>query len=103
MDNAHTKTVEEVFSFFNVNESTGLSLEDVKKQRERYGANGKELVEMGSLKEKKMLIYSVHVRGHDVTAVLRKGEACKCQCAVEISLNIQCENTLAINSVKVNV
>ncbi|XP_024860485.1 sarcoplasmic/endoplasmic reticulum calcium ATPase 2b isoform X1 [Kryptolebias marmoratus] len=39
MDNAHTKTVEEVFSFFNVNESTGLSLEEVKKQRERYGPN----------------------------------------------------------------
>lgn len=44
MDNAHTKTVEEVYSFFNVNESTGLSLEQVKKQRERYGPNGKELV-----------------------------------------------------------
>uniref|UniRef100_A0A8C5N4U4 Calcium-transporting ATPase n=1 Tax=Gouania willdenowi TaxID=441366 RepID=A0A8C5N4U4_GOUWI len=40
MDNAHTKTVEEVYSFFNVNESTGLSLEEVKKQRERYGPNG---------------------------------------------------------------
>ncbi|XP_032396217.1 sarcoplasmic/endoplasmic reticulum calcium ATPase 2 [Etheostoma spectabile] len=40
MDNAHTKTVEEVYSFFNVNESTGLSLEQVKKQRERYGPNG---------------------------------------------------------------
>uniref|UniRef100_A0AAX7UVE2 Calcium-transporting ATPase n=1 Tax=Astatotilapia calliptera TaxID=8154 RepID=A0AAX7UVE2_ASTCA len=39
MDNAHTKTVEEVYSFFNVNESTGLSLEEVKKQRERYGPN----------------------------------------------------------------
>lgn len=44
MDNAHTKTVEEVYSFFNVNESTGLSLEQVKKQRERYGPNGKEPV-----------------------------------------------------------
>lgn len=44
MDNAHTKTVEEVYSFFNVNESTGLSLEEVKKQRERYGPNGKEPV-----------------------------------------------------------
>lgn len=44
MDNAHTKTVEEVYSYFNVNESTGLSLEEVKKQRERYGPNGKELV-----------------------------------------------------------
>ncbi|KAG7272803.1 hypothetical protein CRUP_017857 [Coryphaenoides rupestris] len=39
MDNAHTKTVEEVYSFFNVNESTGLGLEQTKKQRERYGPN----------------------------------------------------------------
>uniref|UniRef100_A0A8C9YA99 Calcium-transporting ATPase n=1 Tax=Sander lucioperca TaxID=283035 RepID=A0A8C9YA99_SANLU len=52
MDNAHTKTVEEVYSFFNVNESTGLSLEQVKKQRERYGPNelpaeeGKSLYEL---------------------------------------------------------
>uniref|UniRef100_A0A8C6M3M8 Calcium-transporting ATPase n=1 Tax=Nothobranchius furzeri TaxID=105023 RepID=A0A8C6M3M8_NOTFU len=46
MDNAHTKTVEEVFSFFNVNESTGLSSEEVKKQRERYGPNGKSLWEL---------------------------------------------------------
>lgn len=41
MDNAHTKTVEEVYSFFNVNESTGLGLEQTKKQREKYGPNGK--------------------------------------------------------------
>uniref|UniRef100_A0A3B3X291 Calcium-transporting ATPase n=1 Tax=Poecilia mexicana TaxID=48701 RepID=A0A3B3X291_9TELE len=46
MDNAHTKTVEEVFNFFNVNESTGLSLEEVKKQRERFGPNGKSLWEL---------------------------------------------------------
>ncbi|XP_030623513.1 sarcoplasmic/endoplasmic reticulum calcium ATPase 2 [Chanos chanos] len=39
MENAHTKTVEEVFSYFNVNESTGLSLDQVKKQRERWGPN----------------------------------------------------------------
>lgn len=44
MDNAHTKTVEEVLSFFNVNESTGLSLEEVRKQRDRYGPNGKGTV-----------------------------------------------------------
>lgn len=44
MDNAHTKTVDEVYGAFNVNESTGLSLEQVKKQRERYGPNGKEPV-----------------------------------------------------------
>lgn len=43
MDNAHTKTVEEVYSFFNVNESTGQSVEQVKKQRERYGPNGKNI------------------------------------------------------------
>lgn len=42
MENAHTKTVEEVLSAFNVNESTGLSPEQVKQQRERHGANGKQ-------------------------------------------------------------
>ena len=52
MDNAHTKTVEEVYSFFNVNESTGLSLEQVKKQRERYGANGKDLGHIRLFKNK---------------------------------------------------
>lgn len=40
MENAHTKTVEEVYSNFNVNESTGLSLDQVKKQKEKYGPNG---------------------------------------------------------------
>lgn len=41
MDNAHTKTVEEVLGFFAVNESTGLSCEQLKKNRERWGPNGK--------------------------------------------------------------
>lgn len=41
MDNAHTKTVEEVLGFFGVNESTGLSCEQLKKNRERWGPNGK--------------------------------------------------------------
>lgn len=41
MDNAHTKTVEEVLGFFSVNESTGLSCEQLKKNRERWGPNGK--------------------------------------------------------------
>lgn len=41
MENAHTKTVEEVYSYFNVNESTGLRLDQVKKQKEKYGPNGK--------------------------------------------------------------
>uniref|UniRef100_A0A7N6AVK2 Calcium-transporting ATPase n=1 Tax=Anabas testudineus TaxID=64144 RepID=A0A7N6AVK2_ANATE len=52
MDNAHTKTVEEVLGFFSVNESTGLSCEQLKKNRERWGPNelpaeeGKSLLEL---------------------------------------------------------
>lgn len=40
MENAHTKSVEEVYSHFCVNESTGLSLDEVKRQREKWGLNG---------------------------------------------------------------
>uniref|UniRef100_A0A3B5LUY7 Cation-transporting P-type ATPase N-terminal domain-containing protein n=1 Tax=Xiphophorus couchianus TaxID=32473 RepID=A0A3B5LUY7_9TELE len=43
MDNAHTKTVEEVLGFFSINESTGLSCEQLKKNREKWGPNGKYL------------------------------------------------------------
>ncbi|XP_039628084.1 sarcoplasmic/endoplasmic reticulum calcium ATPase 2 [Polypterus senegalus] len=39
MENAHIKTVDEVFAYFSVNESTGLSLDQVKKQREKFGPN----------------------------------------------------------------
>ncbi|XP_058889181.1 sarcoplasmic/endoplasmic reticulum calcium ATPase 2-like [Acipenser ruthenus] len=39
MENAHTKTVDEVYNNFNVNESTGLSLDQVKKLREKWGPN----------------------------------------------------------------
>uniref|UniRef100_A0AAQ4QWL7 Calcium-transporting ATPase n=1 Tax=Gasterosteus aculeatus aculeatus TaxID=481459 RepID=A0AAQ4QWL7_GASAC len=39
MENSHTKSVEEVYSYFCVNESTGLSLEEVKRQREKWGLN----------------------------------------------------------------
>uniref|UniRef100_A0A672SV22 Calcium-transporting ATPase n=1 Tax=Sinocyclocheilus grahami TaxID=75366 RepID=A0A672SV22_SINGR len=46
MENAHTKTVEEVYSHFAVNESTGLGLEQVKRQREKWGPNGKSLWEL---------------------------------------------------------
>lgn len=42
MDNAHTKTVEEVLVYFGVNESTGLSSEHLRKNRERWGANGNQ-------------------------------------------------------------
>ncbi|KAG7275234.1 hypothetical protein CRUP_034824 [Coryphaenoides rupestris] len=39
MDNAHTKTVEEVLGYFCVNESTGLSCEQLRKSRDRWGTN----------------------------------------------------------------
>ncbi|XP_041058015.1 sarcoplasmic/endoplasmic reticulum calcium ATPase 2 isoform X1 [Carcharodon carcharias] len=39
MENAHIKTVDEVLAYFNANETTGLSLEQVKKHKERWGPN----------------------------------------------------------------
>ncbi|XP_038669546.1 sarcoplasmic/endoplasmic reticulum calcium ATPase 2 isoform X2 [Scyliorhinus canicula] len=39
MEKAHSKTVEEVLSYFVVNENTGLSLEQVKENAERWGPN----------------------------------------------------------------
>ncbi|XP_051524567.1 sarcoplasmic/endoplasmic reticulum calcium ATPase 2-like [Myxocyprinus asiaticus] len=39
MENAHTKSVEEVYSYFSVNDSTGLTLDQVKRQRDKWGPN----------------------------------------------------------------
>ncbi|TRY65012.1 hypothetical protein DNTS_024664 [Danionella cerebrum] len=39
MENAHTKSVEEVYSNFSVNESTGLTLDQVKRNKEKWGPN----------------------------------------------------------------
>ncbi|KAJ8286448.1 hypothetical protein GJAV_G00039360 [Gymnothorax javanicus] len=39
METAHTKTVGEVYGYFNVEESTGLGLDQVKLQKERWGPN----------------------------------------------------------------
>lgn len=66
MDNAHIKTVEEVYSVFNVNESTGLSLEQVKKQRERYGPNGKEPVNVSLCQNCAVLCCAVLARCPDL-------------------------------------
>lgn len=41
MENAHTKTASEVLENFGVNENTGLTLEQVKINLEKYGPNGK--------------------------------------------------------------
>lgn len=41
MEQAHTKSVEEVCTFFGVDEASGLNEEQIKKLREKYGPNGK--------------------------------------------------------------
>lgn len=42
MESAHSLTAEEVLRRFGVRESCGLSAEQVRRHREKYGANGKE-------------------------------------------------------------
>ena len=41
MEDAHTKSVEEILSFFNADGETGLSDEQVQRAQEKYGPNGK--------------------------------------------------------------
>ena len=41
MDDAHCKTVEEVQSYYNVDPDKGLSPDQVKRNQEKYGLNGK--------------------------------------------------------------
>jgi len=41
MEDAHTKTVEETLTFFNVDDEKGLSDEQVQQSQEKYGPNGK--------------------------------------------------------------
>lgn len=43
MENAHTKGPAECLSYFGVNENTGLSPEQFKKNLEKYGYNGESL------------------------------------------------------------
>ena len=40
MDDAHTKSVDEVLTFFRVDEVVGLSDEQVTASQEKYGPNG---------------------------------------------------------------
>ena len=40
MDLAHTRSVEEVLEHFSVDESIGLTLDEVKLNQEKYGPNG---------------------------------------------------------------
>uniref|UniRef100_A0A670JVK0 Calcium-transporting ATPase n=1 Tax=Podarcis muralis TaxID=64176 RepID=A0A670JVK0_PODMU len=46
MESAHSSTAEEVLRRFGVRESCGLSAEQVRRNREKYGANGKSLLEL---------------------------------------------------------
>lgn len=43
MDDSHTQTVSAVLKYFDVDESKGLSLEDVQKGQKKFGPNGKSL------------------------------------------------------------
>lgn len=59
MENAHTKSVEEVYGYFCVNESTGLGSEQVKKLKEKWGLNGT----LG-IKKHAVLHYKRHISYH---------------------------------------
>lgn len=41
MEDGHVKTVEEVVNYFNVDSDKGLSPDQVKRNQEKYGLNGK--------------------------------------------------------------
>lgn len=43
MEDGHAKTVEEVINYFGVDPERGLSLDQVKRNQEKYGPNGKLL------------------------------------------------------------
>lgn len=44
MENAHIKSVSEVLGNFGVNENTGLTTEQVKRNFEKFGPNGEFLL-----------------------------------------------------------
>lgn len=41
MEDGHVKTVDEVINYFNVDPDKGLSPDQVKRNQEKYGLNGK--------------------------------------------------------------
>lgn len=58
MEASHTKSVEEVLDFFNVGEETGYTDDQVKAGIEKYGPNGKNLLNRHSHVFVKILHYS---------------------------------------------
>ncbi len=41
MDDAHTKSNEEIINYFKTDENTGLDDEQIRRAQEKYGPNGK--------------------------------------------------------------
>jgi len=41
MEDAHTKSVDEILTFFNTDAETGLSDEQIQQAQDKYGPNGK--------------------------------------------------------------
>ena len=44
MEDAYTKTVDKVLKHFQVSESLGLTQEEVKRSRQKYGPNGNSVI-----------------------------------------------------------
>lgn len=42
MEDAHCKTVDETLSYFNVDKEKGLTIDQVKRNQEKYGPNGEK-------------------------------------------------------------
>ena len=49
MEASHTKSVEEVLDFFNVDEATGYTDDQVKTGIEKYGPNGKTFLSLSHM------------------------------------------------------
>nr|XP_054093704.1 sarcoplasmic/endoplasmic reticulum calcium ATPase 2-like [Callithrix jacchus] len=87
MENAHTKTVEEVLDHFGVNESTGLSLEQVKKLKERWGSNelpaeeGKTLLELVIEQFEDLLVSSMYNFCFGLKKVKKHYSLCRTFCS----------------------
>jgi P-type Ca2+ transporter type 2A len=41
MEDAHARTVDEIVTYFNLDETRGLTPDQVKRNQEKYGLNGK--------------------------------------------------------------
>lgn len=63
MDNAFVKSAEEVCQYFGVDENVGLSDDQVKRNTEKYGPNGKFCECASILSLCTVLFYVTHIQG----------------------------------------